>query len=92
MLKLIFFEDFLLCLKDHLLARLLNQSFDSNETAFSDEEWSGIVIVNNWLYKYKVMQVNYTFYDMQCFQDSLNLCTHTDVMMLSYKDEVDETK
>ena len=35
------------------------------------------------------MRVNYTTYDMQCEQDTINPHTHPDIMLLSHEDEGD---
>ena len=43
-------------------------------------------LVNNWIYRHKVLQVNYTTYDSQHCQDSLNPRTHGDIMVLSQDD------
>lgn len=70
-------------MKDHLLARLLNHTFDGDETPFSDEERRAVHIVDNRIYSAKVLRVNYTTYDVRRDQDSMNPRTHADVMVLS---------
>ena len=56
-------------------------SGDGNE--FSDEEYFKLVILNNQLFRHKVMHVNFTTYDVSRGQDSLNSRNHADVMVLS---------
>ena len=74
-------------LKDHLLSRLLGHIFDSDEHMYSDEEHSTIHFINNHIYHHKVIQINYTTYDMWHSQDSINPRTHPDIMMLSHEDD-----
>lgn len=55
-------QGFIPKLKDHLLSRLLNREYDSDEHTFSSEEWNSIQFVNN-LNKVlhpKRLQINYT--------------------------------
>ena len=46
-----------------------------------------VEIVNNRLYKHKTMRVNYTTYDMQREQDTINPRTCPDILLLSHEDE-----
>lgn len=50
---------------------------------FSDEERNAVCIVGNCIYAVKVLRINYTTYDMRRDQDSMNPCTHCDVMVHS---------
>ena len=43
-------------------------------------------LINNHIYRHKVLRINYTTYDLHWVQDSLNPRTHSDVMVLSHKD------
>ena len=76
-------QDFILRLKDHLLARLLHRPFDGDEEEFSDSDRNTVRIVDNRIYSAKVLQVNYTTYDIRRDQDSMNPRTNADVMVLS---------
>jgi hypothetical protein len=76
-------KNFLPRLKDHLLGRLLGYPFTGDETEFSDEDRNSVSLVNNKIFRHKVMRVNYTTYDMRRSQDSINARTHPDVMVLS---------
>jgi hypothetical protein len=80
-------QNFLPDLKDHILSRLLGHSFDGDEHEYSDEDRNAVHFVNNRIYQHKVIQINYTTYDMQCSQDSINPRTHPDIMVLSHEDE-----
>ena len=76
-------------LKDHLLARLRGQAFEGDEHEFSDEDSNTISFVYNCIYRHKVMQLNYTTYDMHCSQDSVNIQIHSDVVVFTHKDDND---
>ncbi|KAI0056177.1 hypothetical protein BV25DRAFT_1814475, partial [Artomyces pyxidatus] len=39
------------------------------------------------IYRHKVLRINYTTYDLRCAQDSINPCTHADIMVLSCEDD-----
>ena len=75
-------KDFLSQLKDHLLSCLVD-SEDDDDGSFSNKDHLSLTLVNNWIYRHKVLQVNYTTYNMRRAQDSLNLQTHGDIMVLS---------
>ncbi|KIJ07352.1 hypothetical protein PAXINDRAFT_121100, partial [Paxillus involutus ATCC 200175] len=79
-------HDFLARLKDHILVRLLKVD-PSTEPTFTVAQRNSVVIVNNLLYRHKVLRVNYTTYDLRRAQDSLNPRTHADVMLLSHEDD-----
>ncbi|KAF8998813.1 hypothetical protein BDQ17DRAFT_1247288 [Cyathus striatus] len=79
-------KDFLPRLKDHLLRRIKNLEYDGDETPFSEAEHASIKFVKHELYQHKVLRVNYTTYDLRCEQDSLNPCTHANIMLLSRDD------
>ncbi|KAF9538746.1 hypothetical protein CPC08DRAFT_651347, partial [Agrocybe pediades] len=49
--------------KDHLLNQLLGPP-PKGSTSYSKQDHFRINIVNNRLYQHKVLQVNYTSYDM----------------------------
>ena len=44
---------------------------------------AGVVIVNNRIYRHKVIRINYTTYDMRRAQDSLNPRTQGNIMVLA---------
>jgi hypothetical protein len=45
------------------------------------------MLVNDRIYRHKVIRVNYTTYDLRREQDSLNSRTHADIMVLSHEDD-----
>ncbi|RXW14385.1 hypothetical protein EST38_g11472 [Candolleomyces aberdarensis] len=77
-------KDFRNKLKMHLLFRLQGEEYDGNESAVTAEELQHVVIVNDTIFCHKVLQVNYTMYDLRQEQDSLNPRTHADVMLLAH--------
>ncbi|KAI0264767.1 hypothetical protein BC834DRAFT_970691 [Gloeopeniophorella convolvens] len=78
-------------LKDHLLQRLLDADFDGDEHERSEEERGNIFIVNDRIFKHKVLRINYTSYDVRRQQDSINPRTHADIMVLSPEDITNRT-
>lgn len=74
-------------LKNHLLSRILQLDYDGDETDFTSAQQNTLTFVNNRLYRHKVLQVNYTSYDLRRNQDSLNPRSHADVMVLSHEDD-----
>ncbi|KAL0568578.1 hypothetical protein V5O48_013407 [Marasmius crinis-equi] len=78
-------KDFLPKLKDHLLSAILNQRDDT----FSDEECAKVNILNDRIYHHKVLDVQYTSYDMRRCQDSINLGNHSDIMVLADEKDPD---
>ena len=74
-------------LKNHLLGRILKLEYDGDETEFTSAKRNSINFVNNRIFRHKVFRVNYTTYDLRREQDSLNLRTHADIMVLSHEDE-----
>ncbi|KAF7976664.1 hypothetical protein HWV62_6005 [Athelia sp. TMB] len=76
-------KDFLPRLKDHLLGRLLGLEYDGDEKAFSDADRATVRIIDNRVNFAKVFRVNYTTYDLQRDQDSMNPRNRCDVMVMS---------
>jgi len=83
-------QNFVPQLLNHLLARLLELDRDGTEQEFSDEERATIIIENNRLFCHQVLRINYTTYDNQWSQDTINPRTRPDIMMLSGEDHDDE--
>ncbi|KAG2029778.1 hypothetical protein BDR03DRAFT_1017973 [Suillus americanus] len=79
--------DFIPRLKDHLLARLRGIEYTGDKLDFTDEDCTQIIIANNKIYEHSVLWINYTTYDLRREQDSLNPCTHADVMVLSHEND-----
>ncbi|KAF7974699.1 hypothetical protein HWV62_11479 [Athelia sp. TMB] len=80
-------KDFVPRLKDHLLGRLLGHQYNGDEQMFSSTERGTIRISDNKIYSAKVFRVNFTTYDLQRDQDTLNPRTHCDVMVMSPETE-----
>ena len=80
-------QDFLPCLKDHLLGQLLNCQYDGDDIEFSPDEHTKVIIHGDWIYCHKVLRINYTTYNLRCEQDSLNPRIHADVMVLSHEND-----
>ncbi|GBE85521.1 hypothetical protein SCP_0800380 [Sparassis crispa] len=80
------FVNFIPSLKDHLLACLTGQLFNGDDYTFSNAERDQVAFANNRIYHHKVIRINYTTYDMHRAQDSVNLCTHADIVVLARED------
>ena len=80
-------QDFLPHLKDHLLGRLWGLIYNSNEYDFNDEDHHCVIILNNKIYEHVYLRLNYTTYDLWQDQDSINNCSHPDVMLLLQEDK-----
>jgi len=72
-------------LKDHILERLLGHIPGSY--VYDDDDYDRLEIVNETLYRHKVIRINYTTYDLRRGQDSVNPRTHPDIMLLSREDD-----
>ncbi|KAI5115613.1 hypothetical protein M0805_009615 [Coniferiporia weirii] len=76
--------NFIQVLLDHVLMHAHTAGYDDDNAIFSDADRNTITIINNRMYEHKILQVNYTMYDMQCEYDSINLMSITlDMMVLS---------
>ncbi|KAF8151063.1 hypothetical protein BJ912DRAFT_1071771 [Pholiota molesta] len=80
-------KDFYPKLQEHLLGRILHPTWSGDGNEFSEVERNRIFIVNERLYRHKVMRINYTTYDVRLGQDSINARNHADIMTLSRNDE-----
>ncbi|KAF7374197.1 GLOBIN domain-containing protein [Mycena sanguinolenta] len=80
-------KDFLKKLRTHLLCRLLDLPYDGDEEEFSPQDLMDVVFQNDRLYTHQIMRINYTTYDVQRAEDSINPRTNSDVMVLSREDE-----
>ena len=68
---------------------MLGRQYDGDEHPFTAQERNALIIINNRIYKHNTLRVNYTTYDLQHAQDSLDPRTHTDFMTLSHEDQDD---
>ena len=76
-------QDFVPCLKDHILTRLQNREYDGDDHKYSATERTTVWILDNCIYSSKVLHVNYTSYDVRRDQDSMNPWTNSNVMVMS---------
>jgi len=56
------------------------------ELEFTQAQRNALCIINNRIYRHKVLRINYTTYNLRRAQDSLNPRTHSDIMVLSHED------
>ncbi|KAI6112660.1 hypothetical protein F5141DRAFT_1003094, partial [Pisolithus sp. B1] len=80
-------ENFVVQLKDHLLACLRDLPYEGDEYKFSDNDRDCVLISDNKLYEHATLRVNYTTYDMRREQDTITPRTHRDIMVLAHEDE-----
>ncbi|TRM55174.1 hypothetical protein BD626DRAFT_606624 [Schizophyllum amplum] len=78
-------RDFLPKLKEHLLGRLRGDTDQGLE--YTSEQRNEIVFENDRIYKHKVIQFNYTTYDVRRKQEPLNPNSQADIYVLSSEDE-----
>ncbi|KAF6741116.1 hypothetical protein DFP72DRAFT_834947 [Ephemerocybe angulata] len=76
-------ENFQTKLKTHLLFRFQGCRYDGDETGVTDEDLRKVVIIDNAIFRHKVLRINYTTYDQRREQDSLNPRTHADILLLA---------
>jgi len=74
------------------LTQLLGLEYNSDEQEFTMVERNHVVVVKGSIYQHQVLRINYTTYDMQRDQDSINIKTHPDIMLLSREDSNDEDR
>ncbi|KAG7096413.1 hypothetical protein E1B28_003853 [Marasmius oreades] len=72
-------KDFLPKLKNHLLSTLL----ETCDKVFLSKECTLVKIINDQFYHHKVLDIQYTSYDMRHCQNSMNIRTHSNVMVLA---------
>ena len=76
-------QNFLPNLKDHLLARIT----ENPEESFSDQDCRQLLIYNNQIFSHKTLRTNFTTYDCRRDQDTINMRTHSDIMVLANQAE-----
>ena len=76
-------QNFLPRLQDHLLERVLNPGFAPEGVTFGDGDRRKVTIQNDRIYRHKVLQVNYTTYDVRRNQDSMNPRTRSNIFTLA---------
>ncbi|KIJ23742.1 hypothetical protein M422DRAFT_195539 [Sphaerobolus stellatus SS14] len=76
------FQDFYDLLKDHLFARLTNRATEDDELDITQAQRNMVLIRQRVLYRHQTCRINFTTYDMQRSQDSINPSTsHRDIML-----------
>ncbi|EGN98437.1 hypothetical protein SERLA73DRAFT_123743 [Serpula lacrymans var. lacrymans S7.3] len=76
-------QSFVPRLKDHLLSRILQCTYDGDEYIYTDNDRNNVHILDNQIYQGKVLRINYTTYDMRQEHDLVNPRTRYNVMVLS---------
>ncbi|KAG6824796.1 hypothetical protein H0H92_005805 [Tricholoma furcatifolium] len=76
-------EGFYSVLVDHLLQRLLRPA-----CSITPEDRAKILLLGGIIYYHKALRINFTTYDNRRDQDTINPCTHSDVMVLSNESTV----
>jgi hypothetical protein len=61
----------------------LHPTWSGNCQEFSPQQCNRLLIVNDCIYRHKVLRINYTSYDIRRDQDLMNPQTHADVMTLA---------
>ncbi|KAK0430950.1 hypothetical protein EV421DRAFT_1912371 [Armillaria borealis] len=81
-------QGFVVNLKNHILMWMRPKLYESaTELTIADRQ--DLIIVGEHLYEHKVLQINYTSYDVRHEQDTVNPRTDSDVMMLTPEEEHD---
>jgi hypothetical protein len=62
-------------------------AYDGDEYDLSDEDCDSVLITDNKIFEHSILRVNYTTYNLQREQDTINPRTRADVMVLSHEDE-----
>lgn len=76
-------QDFVIKLKDHLLARVLDKQQDTDPLSFTSKDRSLLYIRNNRLELRHSMNVYFTTYDLRRGKDRVNMRGRSHVMALS---------
>jgi hypothetical protein len=77
------YQNFMSKLKEHLFRRLDHGDLFEN---YSEEDINRVSFVYNRIYRHNVMRLNYTTYDLRRSQDTINVRTHSDVMVIASED------
>ena len=77
-------KNFLPKLQDHLLGRLMGREFDGDmHEEFTDSDRNSIRFLSGKIYSVQTCRIYYTSYDLQRQCDTINPCTHPDIMLRS---------
>ena len=75
-------------MKDHLLGRISERPEDS----FTDKDRRQLLLHNNRIFCHKTLRINFTTYDGRRDQDTINIRTHSDIIVLANQDEDPENE
>ncbi|KJA17187.1 hypothetical protein HYPSUDRAFT_146877 [Hypholoma sublateritium FD-334 SS-4] len=85
-----YLKNFLPKLQDHLLGRLLKREFDGDmHEEFTDSDRNSIRFLGGRIYSVQTCRIYYTSYDLQRQCDTINPCSHPDVMLRSPEGNVE---
>jgi hypothetical protein len=84
---MIFLQNLIPQLKDHLLARLRGIEYAGDEHNFSNSDQDLVILANNKIHEHSILQINYTTYDLRREQDCINPQTRADLMVLSHEND-----
>lgn len=77
-------QDFIMKLKDHLLARVLNKQYDAELPTFTTKDRDQLYIAEDRLEQRYSMSVYHTTYDLRRGKDRINMKNWTNIMTLSH--------
>ena len=80
----IVFQDFIVKLKDHLLARILNKQYDLEPPAFTTKDRNELYIAEDRLEQRYSMNIYYTTYDLRRGKDRVNMKNRSHIITLSH--------
>ncbi len=78
------YQQFILKLKDHILGCLLDREYEGDSYGeFTDKERNTVLIASEEIFHCKMLQINYTTYDVRWDSDTIKPDTYPDVMVKS---------
>ena len=77
-------QNFVVKLKDHLLARILNKQYDPNPPMFTTKDHDELYIAEDRLEQRYSMSIYYTTYDLRRGKDRVNMRNRSHIMTLSH--------
>jgi hypothetical protein len=70
-------------LKDFLLGELVG----TPENGFNSQDRRQLLIYNNRIFCHKTLRINFTTYDCRRDQDTINVSSHSDIMVMAHQDD-----
>jgi len=77
-------QDFIVKLKDHLLARVLSKQYDTEQPTFTTKDRDQLYIAEDHLEQRYSMNVYHTMYDLRRGKDRVNMKNRSHIMTLSH--------